>query len=147
MATPKLIKVIVTEAYLEKFPTADAVVGAEIEVASSKELTAFLKENPDAVPTAEAAAPAVTLSYVWLKVRAFVTDKTRWEKGFYKVEGEVPARLAKLSSNDCEVFTTDPMTLSSGKLAKIAAWCGMRVEDQKDEEIIAKLATTPKELV
>lgn len=77
---------------------------------------------------------------LWLKNRAYVDDKQRVNAGVYLIDrNDVPDRLARLKSSDCEVLTTD---VNSRKVAQIARWSGINPDGLDDEEILSRVLST-----
>ncbi len=72
---------------------------------------------------------------VWLKIRAYVSNTQRVNAGVYQLN-RVPERLAKLSSNMCEVFADG--NVPPRKLTEIAKWAGIKYPEEKtDEDILS----------
>lgn len=81
---------------------------------------------------------------IWLKVRAYISDTERVEKGVYAVDA-VPERLRKLGKADVEIFEGDVPT---GKLIAMAKWCGIgNADDLEPEQIFSKVVSTAYNVV
>lgn len=81
---------------------------------------------------------------VWLKNTAYINDTQRVNAGVYAMD-EVPARFAKLSRKECEIFKGD---IPSRKIADIAKWAGLKnIEDLTDEEFLNKVISEPQPYV
>jgi hypothetical protein len=118
---------------------------AYTESATIKDLAKLLKDEK---PKGEKASDAVEKSdgeveYIWLKIKAYVSDKERLLAGFYVTpKGQFP-RLKKIATRHCEIFTD---AIPHKKLYDIAKWAGLNVDNftGSDEELIEKLQTVPK---
>ena len=78
-------------------------------------------------------------SIVWLKIKAYISDKERLDAGVYKMSS-VPERLQKLSSNYCEIFNGG---INSRKLAEMAKWAGITHQEDfaNDSELLDRIIT------
>lgn len=78
---------------------------------------------------------------VWLKQQAYVSDTERLNAGVYAMD-EVPARFAKLSKREVEIFADG--VVPSRKLVEIAKWAGFKhTEEMEDDEILSKVIASP----
>ncbi|MDF1498526.1 MAG: hypothetical protein P1P85_04210 [Patescibacteria group bacterium] len=71
--------------------------------------------------------------FLWLKIRAYVNDTDRIEKGFYALDS-IYHRLAEAKSDVCEIFEGE---VPSRTLTKIALSSGVDPDKyESDEELL-----------
>ena len=113
------------------------------EDATIKDLAKLLKENTKGEKATENKVESDEVEYIWLKIKAYVSDKERLQAGFYVTPAGQFPRLRKIATRHCEIFTNE---VPRKKLYDIAKWSGFNLDafNGSDEELIEKLQTVPK---
>ena len=101
--------------------------------AKLEDLTALLKEN---TPNEQADTEGKT--FVWLKVRAYIDEKTRLEAGVYIVEDSLVTSRMKVAGTDViEMYPIDEVPVEV--LNKTAKLAGIKTDSMKTDDIKAKV--------
>lgn len=110
--------------------------GIKAEVEETEETTDESKKNSKKTENANRKV------VVWLKNTSYINDTQRLDAGVYPMD-EVPHRLKISGKRDVEIFENG--IIPSKKLNQIGEFCGLKhPEDMEDEEILAKIISTPQ---